>query len=239
MIPGLPLQVRSLDGRMGELRLGLTECINHGLLHPYPVLHEKPGEIVAQAKATVLLMPNGSDRITPAQPLNVKSEKQVLLLPYMYSSWISVSCSLILTTTRCIEGRRGCRVRSACRAYVPHGSRLHAWLGMRPYMTLRHAAVCDCCGLQSSGSWCGPIALHDIAAPCICIFFHRCLITLQSRWLSAVRTHDGGAQIEDADVRKVLSSSIKYKKKPKKNRKKPAAAAPDAADENESAQTTA
>ena len=57
--------------------MGLGECINHGLLHPYPVLHEKAGEVVAQAKATVLLMPNGSDRITPAQPQTVKSEKQV------------------------------------------------------------------------------------------------------------------------------------------------------------------
>ena len=69
--------MRSLEGRTGELRMGLGECINHGLLHPYPVLHEKAGEVVAQAKATVLLMPNGSDRITPAQPQNVKSEKQV------------------------------------------------------------------------------------------------------------------------------------------------------------------
>ncbi len=49
-----------------QLRLGLVECLNHGLLHPYPVLHEKAGELVAQVKATVLLMPNGSDRITVA-----------------------------------------------------------------------------------------------------------------------------------------------------------------------------
>jgi hypothetical protein len=32
----------------GQLRLGLVECLNHGLLHPYPVLHEKTGELVAQ-----------------------------------------------------------------------------------------------------------------------------------------------------------------------------------------------
>lgn len=25
-------------------RLGLVECVNHDLLQPYPVLHEKPGE---------------------------------------------------------------------------------------------------------------------------------------------------------------------------------------------------
>lgn len=42
--------------------MGIKECLNHGLLHPYPVLYEKSGDIVAQFKATVLLMPNGSDR---------------------------------------------------------------------------------------------------------------------------------------------------------------------------------
>jgi hypothetical protein len=32
----------------GQLRLGLVECLNHGLLQPYPVLHEKQGDLVAQ-----------------------------------------------------------------------------------------------------------------------------------------------------------------------------------------------
>lgn len=49
-----------------QLRMGLTECLTHGLLHAYPVLHEKaPTALVAQFKATVLLMPGGaSDVIT-------------------------------------------------------------------------------------------------------------------------------------------------------------------------------
>lgn len=48
-----------------QLRMGLTECLTHGLLHAYPVLHEKQGALVAQFKATVLLMPGGaSDVIT-------------------------------------------------------------------------------------------------------------------------------------------------------------------------------
>ncbi|KAE8658658.1 ERBB-3 BINDING PROTEIN 1 [Hibiscus syriacus] len=52
-------------------RLGLVECVNHDLLQPYPVLHEKPGDYVAHIKFKVLLMPNGSDRITshPLQEL--------------------------------------------------------------------------------------------------------------------------------------------------------------------------
>ncbi|OIT02240.1 erbb-3 binding protein 1 [Nicotiana attenuata] len=45
-------------------RVGLVECVNHELLQPYPVLHEKSGDLVAHIKFTVLLMPNGPDRIT-------------------------------------------------------------------------------------------------------------------------------------------------------------------------------
>ena len=51
-------------------RLGVIECVNHYLLQAYPVLHERSSERVAQLKTTVLLMPNGSDRVTgvPLQP---------------------------------------------------------------------------------------------------------------------------------------------------------------------------
>ncbi|KAK9808868.1 hypothetical protein WJX72_005476 [[Myrmecia] bisecta] len=73
--PTMPFTLRALDSKSS--RLGLVECLNHGLLYSYPVLHEKAGELVAQFKATVLLMPNGSDRITgaPLQPL--QSEKSL------------------------------------------------------------------------------------------------------------------------------------------------------------------
>ncbi|XP_023518705.1 ERBB-3 BINDING PROTEIN 1-like [Cucurbita pepo subsp. pepo] len=60
--PILPFTARALEEKRG--RLGLVECVNHDLLQPYPVLHEKPGDYVAHIKFTVLLMPNGSDRIT-------------------------------------------------------------------------------------------------------------------------------------------------------------------------------
>ncbi|XP_022966600.1 ERBB-3 BINDING PROTEIN 1-like isoform X2 [Cucurbita maxima] len=59
--PILPFTARALEEKRG--RLGLVECVNHDLLQPYPVLHEKPGDYVAHIKFTVLLMPNGSDRI--------------------------------------------------------------------------------------------------------------------------------------------------------------------------------
>jgi hypothetical protein len=31
-------------------RFGLVECVTHGLLHPYPVMWEKAGELVAQVR---------------------------------------------------------------------------------------------------------------------------------------------------------------------------------------------
>ena len=61
--PALPFTFRELETEKARShRMGIKECLNHGLLHPYPVLYEKSGELVAQFKATVLLMPNGSDR---------------------------------------------------------------------------------------------------------------------------------------------------------------------------------
>ncbi|XP_062167361.1 ERBB-3 BINDING PROTEIN 1-like [Alnus glutinosa] len=67
--PIMPFTARALEEK--RARLGLVECVNHDLLQPYPVLHEKPGDYVAHTKFTVLLMPNGSDRVTshPLQEL--------------------------------------------------------------------------------------------------------------------------------------------------------------------------
>ncbi|CAA2961455.1 ERBB-3 BINDING PROTEIN 1 [Olea europaea subsp. europaea] len=58
----MPFTARALEEK--RARLGIVECMNHDLLEPYPVLYEKPGDLVAHIKFTVLLMPNGSDRIT-------------------------------------------------------------------------------------------------------------------------------------------------------------------------------
>lgn len=63
--------------KASQLRLGMVECLNHGLLHPYPVLHEKQGELVAQIKGTVLLMPNGSSIVTSAARQPVTTDKKV------------------------------------------------------------------------------------------------------------------------------------------------------------------
>lgn len=50
--PALPFTLRALENK--QSRLGLVECLNHGLLHPYPVLYEKAGELVAQVRGSVI-----------------------------------------------------------------------------------------------------------------------------------------------------------------------------------------
>lgn len=81
--PSLPFTLRNLEAK--NARLGLPECVNHDLLQPYPVLHEKPNALVAHFKATVLLLPNGSDRITSAPVQELKSEKKVWQYPLYHT----------------------------------------------------------------------------------------------------------------------------------------------------------
>lgn len=73
--PIMPFTARALEEK--RARLGLVECVNHELLQPYPVLHEKPGDLVAHIKFTVLLMPNGSDRITSHPLQELQSTKTI------------------------------------------------------------------------------------------------------------------------------------------------------------------
>ena len=73
--PSLPFSLRDLEAK--NAKLGVVECVNHDLLQPFAVLHEKQNALVAQFKATVLLMPNGSDRVTTAPLQDFQSEKKV------------------------------------------------------------------------------------------------------------------------------------------------------------------
>jgi len=41
------------------MRMGLNECVKNELLHPYPVLSEKKGEVVAQFKYTIAIRNEG------------------------------------------------------------------------------------------------------------------------------------------------------------------------------------
>ncbi|KAL9676575.1 hypothetical protein QQ045_004789 [Rhodiola kirilowii] len=85
--PLMPFTVRSLDEK--RAKLGLVECVNHDLLQPYPVLHEKPGDFVAHIKFTVLLMPNGSDKIT-SHPLQELQPTKTVDDPEI-KAWLALS----------------------------------------------------------------------------------------------------------------------------------------------------
>lgn len=61
--PTLPFTIRGLEDEM-QAKLGLRECVQHELLTPYAVLHERPGDFVAHFKFTVLLLPGGTSKIT-------------------------------------------------------------------------------------------------------------------------------------------------------------------------------
>ncbi|OQR66863.1 proliferation-associated protein 2G4-like [Tropilaelaps mercedesae] len=89
----MPFTLRLFEDET-RARLGVTECVQHALLDPFQVLYEKEGEFVAQFKTTVLLLPNGSAKITgiPFDPSLYQSQhkiedKKVLdLLKQSYSS---------------------------------------------------------------------------------------------------------------------------------------------------------
>ncbi|KAL3518045.1 hypothetical protein ACH5RR_020634 [Cinchona calisaya] len=85
--PIMPFTARDLEEK--RARLGLVECVNHDLLQPYPVLHEKPGDLVAHIKFTVLLMPNGSDRITSHPLQELKPTKTIDSDPEI-KAWLSL-----------------------------------------------------------------------------------------------------------------------------------------------------
>jgi hypothetical protein len=56
-----------------KARMGVKECVEHGLLEPFPVAYEKEGEFVTQFKYTLLLMPNSQMRITQGPALDIEA----------------------------------------------------------------------------------------------------------------------------------------------------------------------
>lgn len=59
----------------GQARLGMKECVEHGLFHQFPVLFEKPGQVVAQFKLTVLISPSGVVSSFTGLPLETGADK--------------------------------------------------------------------------------------------------------------------------------------------------------------------
>jgi len=60
--PSYPFTMRALDEKTAKM--GIADMVAHDLVHAYPVLHEKEGEIVAHIKLTVALLPTGTVRLT-------------------------------------------------------------------------------------------------------------------------------------------------------------------------------
>eukprot|EP00977_Amphora_coffeiformis_P020978 scaffold8690_cov190-Amphora_coffeaeformis.AAC.5 len=73
--PTLPFTLRHLED-IPKARLGLNECQAHGLLQPYPCLHDHSGK-VAHFKCTVLLLPSGTVKVTGLDlPAYFKTSKE-------------------------------------------------------------------------------------------------------------------------------------------------------------------
>jgi len=75
--PVFPFNIRGLDQK--TVNFAIKECATHDLVHPYPVLYEKAGELVAHVKFTVLLLPSGTLKITGLPLDRSKIKTQVVL----------------------------------------------------------------------------------------------------------------------------------------------------------------
>lgn len=74
--PTLPFTLRHFDDER-QAKMGISECVNHGLLMPYPSLVEKNDAKVAHFKCTVLLLPSGTNKVTGLPlPSYFKTDKE-------------------------------------------------------------------------------------------------------------------------------------------------------------------
>jgi len=61
--PTLPFTIRAMEDERNA-KLGVRECVQHELLTPYPVLFERTNDFVVHVKFTILVLPNGTSKIT-------------------------------------------------------------------------------------------------------------------------------------------------------------------------------
>uniref|UniRef100_M4BP53 Peptidase M24 domain-containing protein n=1 Tax=Hyaloperonospora arabidopsidis (strain Emoy2) TaxID=559515 RepID=M4BP53_HYAAE len=61
--PTMPFTIRAFEDE-SQARMGVVECVKHDLLQAYPILEGRSGDKVAHFKATVLLLPSGTTKIT-------------------------------------------------------------------------------------------------------------------------------------------------------------------------------
>jgi len=77
--PTLPFSIRGFEDLTGA-KIGVKECLTHDLVMPYAVLTDKPGEIVAQFKATVAVQPKSVAILAGGRAFNkegLDSDKQI------------------------------------------------------------------------------------------------------------------------------------------------------------------
>lgn len=60
--PAYPFTLRALDEKTAKI--GIADMVTHNLVHAYPVLTEKEGQLVAHIKLTAALLPTGTVRLT-------------------------------------------------------------------------------------------------------------------------------------------------------------------------------
>jgi len=71
--PTLAFSIRSFEDETSA-KLAVNECVKHELLHAYPVLAEKEGELVAQFKYTVMILKGGT-AVVAGLPLDLARYK--------------------------------------------------------------------------------------------------------------------------------------------------------------------
>jgi curved DNA binding protein len=66
--PHFPFSLRTFVAgeEAAKFKMGIKECVEHGILTAYPVLEEKRDQFVGHVKFTVLVMPNGPLKVTGA-----------------------------------------------------------------------------------------------------------------------------------------------------------------------------
>ena len=76
--PTLLFSLSNFDDQRNA-RLGVAECTKHNILYSFPVLAERPNDLVAQFKVTVLILESGVIVATPVifNPNAYKSEKNL------------------------------------------------------------------------------------------------------------------------------------------------------------------
>lgn len=62
--PTLMFSLNNFDDQRNA-RLGVSECLKHNILYSFPVLAERPNDLVAQFKVTVLILESGTIVATP------------------------------------------------------------------------------------------------------------------------------------------------------------------------------